>query len=407
MYSVVLETTPLLVLELDLHGHVTAINPAAAALAGLERDQLLGLPLARLLDPGSHAKATLLLERARAETVVRNWELDHLRPGTTPVLINYTVTTLHDASGAVCGFGMIGHDQSDNLVLTSRLAYANQQLEGALLDLEKAHAELQATQTRLVQSEKMRALGQMVAGMAHEVNNPAAFVINNLAHLARLLAPLKSLFDAYRPLRDRATAAEEAAIAAAEQATEITYLWNDLGDLVHESQQGMQRIHDIVLSLRSFARLDEAAWKQADLNACLDATLRMVRHRCVGRIRLVEEYGKIPQILCHPGELNQVFLNLLTNAIEAIPDTGTITVTTRATPAGVHVEVKDTGTGMDTATLERLGEPFFTTKPVGKGMGLGLSISTGIIERHHGRLQFDSRPGVGTTVIVEVPYEHS
>jgi two-component system, NtrC family, sensor kinase len=395
-----------LALVLDGAGRFVALNAAAEKLFGRPAAELLGQPFTTVLDPFSHEKAALMLARTLAEGRVTDWELDHLQGGGPPVLIGYTTTALRNSAGEAVGVGALGRDLTAHLDLTARLAHANQQLEGALLQLEKTHAQLKDAQTQLVQSEKMRSLGQLVAGVAHEINNPAAFVTNNLAHLARLVPALHALFDAYSALRSQATPQQATAIAAAETAAEMKYLWQDLPDLVKESQDGMERIRNIVLALRNFSRLDEAELKEADLNEGLASTLQLIRPLCKNRIEIIEDYSELPPVLCRPGELNQVFLNLLTNAVQAIEGSGRIWVRTRRQGKQIQVTIRDTGVGMEAATLAKLGEPFFTTKPVGAGVGLGLAIGFGIVQRHHGRLRFESQPGQGASAIVELPLSH-
>jgi PAS domain S-box-containing protein len=392
-----------IMLTLDCDGMFTSLNPAAERCFACSSVELLGRPFSTVLDPFSAEKAAMMIARTLSEGGVRDWELDHLQPAGPPILVGYTTAALRDEVGVVVGIGAIGHDLSAKLELTAQLAQTNQQLEGALLQLEKSHAALKATQAQLVQSEKMRALGQMVAGVAHEINNPAAFVANNLAQLAQLAPALRALFDAYLPLKALASSSDRAVIAAAEAAAGLDYLWQDLPDLIQESQDGITRIGDIVSSLRNFSRLDEAALKAADINAGLRSTLQIIRPLCHQGIVIVEAYGDLPSVLCRPGELNQVFLNLLTNAMQAIDGAGQIWVASVHEQDRITVTIRDSGGGMDAATQARLGEPFFTTKPVGAGTGLGLAVSLGIVERHGGRLRFESAPGSGTSAIVEIP----
>lgn len=397
------EQTSLLLLTLDPSGNITSMNPAAERLCGRSAAECVGQPFEILLDPFSHAKARLMLEYTFATGGVQDWELDHLQPGRAPILIGYTTSVLTGADGTTVGLAAIGRDLSQTLNLTARLAESNQQLEGALLQLEKTHAALKATQAQLVQSEKMRALGQLVAGVAHEMNTPLGFIGNNLAHLAHLVPAIQRLFEAYAALKASADPQQQAAITAAEREADLTYLWDDLRDVVAESQQGLERLSGIVQSLRTFVRLDEAQMKAADLNQGLASTVRIVRSLCRERIEIIEQYAPLPPILCHHGELNQVFLNLLTNATQAIPDKGQIWVSSAVRDQQIVVTVRDTGEGMSAATLARLGEPFFTTRPVGVGTGLGLAVSFGIIERHHGQLHFTSTPGEGTIATVTLP----
>jgi len=396
----------LAMLVLDRAGRILTLNQAAAQLAGYPPDDLVGKPFVDLLDPHSRDKGAAMLALAQAEGQALDWELDQARSSGGLVLVGYDATRLADATGHPSGMALIGHNLSAKMGLTAQMAQTNQQLEGALLQLEKAHTQLQAAQTQLVQSEKMRALGQMVAGVAHEINNPAAFVSNNLAHLERRLPAISALFAALAVLRPLANPEQLAAVQAAEQAAEVDYLWQDLPDLVHESQDGIERIRGIVLSLRNFSRLDEANTKLADLNEGLQSTLRLVRPLAAGRVEIVERYVPLPPLLCRPGELNQVFLNLLTNAMQSIAGEGQVWVTSAMTAAGITITIRDTGSGMTPDTLARLGEPFFTTKPVGAGTGLGLAVSLAIVAAHQGRVRFESELGRGTTAIVELPVSH-
>ncbi len=397
------EQIQIVMLTMSLDMSLTSLNPAAERLFARPASELLGRAFTTVLDPYSHAKGVLMLERTLADGCVTEWELDHIQPHGPPVLVGYTTTVLRNEAGEAIGLGAVGHDLTAKMELTAKLAETNQQFEGALLQLEKAHSQLKAAQTQLVQSEKMRSLGQMVAGVAHEINNPAGFVANNLTDLARRTPRLRALFDAYAPLKSNADSSQRAAIEQAETAAEIEYLWQDLPDLVKESQDGIERIRQIVLALRNFARLDEAVLKVSDINEGLRNTLRIIRPQCKDRITITEELGELPKTLCYPGELNQVFLNLLINAVQAIEGQGRIWVTSQYRHNVITVSIRDDGKGMDAVTLARLGEPFFTTKAVGSGTGLGLAICYGIVERHGGQLRFESASGRGTTAAVEIP----
>jgi two-component system, NtrC family, sensor kinase len=385
-FHLLLEQTPLVMLVLGLDGTILDLNHAAQRLPGLPASQLRGQPFRNLLDQYSHDKAALMLERVIQEDSVREWELVHLRAGELPVTVAYTATLLRAAGGEKVGVGLVGRELTPELEFAAQLSASNQLLESTIRQLERAHAELKATQAQLVHSEKMRALGQLVAGVAHEINNPLAFVANNLAHLAELLPVLRALHAAYVPLRSLAAPDQEQVIQAAEERVDSLALWQDLPDLLEESQDGARRIEEVVLTLRNFARLDEAQMKIADVDEGLRSTIRLIRPDCRGRIEIHERYCGEARMLCHPGELNQVFLNLLINAMQAIEGNGTIHITTEKQADTLMVTIRDSGTGMDAATLARAGEPFFTTKPAGEGSGLGLAVSYGIVRRHEGAL---------------------
>jgi two-component system, NtrC family, sensor kinase len=391
------------IISLDLDGRFTSLNPAAENLFARQASELIGQPFDTVLDQSSHEKADLMFQRVFENGQVDDWELDHARTGSVPFLVGYSASLLLDDDGQPFGIIAIGRDLSMQLDLTRQLAETNQNLEGALLKLEKTHAQLKATQVQLVQSEKMRSLGQMVAGVAHEINNPASYVANNLSHLERLLPAMQDLYKAQALLVPLADAPLQERIRQLENALGSEYLWDDLPNLVSESREGLERIRNIVLSLRSFSRLDTVEMLEADVQEGLRAAVRMVKALWKSSIDIQESYNNLPLVPCRPGELNQVFLNLLTNAAQAFEEAGTIWVTSRSYQNHVEISVRDNGIGMDAETLERLGEPFFTTRPVGSGTGLGLAVCFGIIDRHNGKLTFESQPGQGTTATIILP----
>jgi two-component system NtrC family sensor kinase len=364
-------------LALDAAGRLLGLNPAAERLLGRPAAELLGAPLADLVDAFSREKAALMLAQTLAEGAASDWELNHPRPGAPPALVTYHAWSYRTAPGAPPLVAAVGLPADAAVDLAAQLAVANQQLEGALLQLERAHAELKHAQAQLVRSEKLRALGQLVAGVAHEINTPLGFVANNLAFLAEQLPALAPALD-----------------DAARQ---------DIDDAVAESQDGIARIAAIVRALRGFARPDSPGRQSADLNAGLAATVRIARAAAQPNVTIVERYGDLPPVVCNPGEINQVLLNLLSNAAQAIDGPGTIVVETALAGDSVTIVVRDSGAGMDEQTLARIGEPFFTTRPVGSGTGLGIAISQGIARSHGGALTFASAPGQGTTATLTLP----
>lgn len=369
---------PYVVFLLDPAGVVLVGNAAAATLAGMSPAELQGRQFATLLDPFSIAKAKTMIEQTVHTGGVQHWELNHRRVGAPPLLLGYTTWPIRDECGAVVAIVALGLDLAPTVVLTAQLAEANQRLEVALKQLERAHNDLKTAQAQLVQSEKMRSLGQLVAGVAHEINTPLGYVTNNLAFLTERLPALRR-----DPTDDLG--------------------WQDVTDAIAESRIGIDRIAAIVRALRVFARPADAEPVAADLNEGLASTVRMVRAVSGPRIVIQEEYGILPPLLCHPSELNQVFLNLLLNAVHACHDAGVVTVRTASDGAAITVTISDTGSGMDAATLARIGEPFFTMWPDGSGTGLGLTISREIVERHRGQMLFESSPERGTTVTVRLP----
>jgi signal transduction histidine kinase len=274
--------------------------------------------------------------------------------------------------------------------------------------LARQNQELRETQAALIQSEKLASLGQLAAGMAHEINNPLAYVMNNLAVLRRDMQATLEVLNTYRKgCENLASLAQDLVAEAArmEEAIDLPYIQKNFGRDFEAALQGLQRVRDIVGNLRDFARLDEADFKAVDLNVALTSTLEMARYEIRQKdIQVDTQFQTLPLVHCHPSKLNQVFLNLLMNAVQASPSGAVITLRTHApSEEMVEVEVEDQGHGIRAAHMPHLFEPFFTTKPVGQGMGLGLSVSYGIIRDHGGTIEVDSTPGHGARFRVRIP----
>ncbi len=265
----------------------------------------------------------------------------------------------------------------------TQLQQANETLEQGIAertrDLSKALEDLRLQQTHLIQSEKMASLGQLVAGIAHEINTPLGYARGNVQTVREVLASLGSAQGA---------------------ATE------SLGDadvLLGDAEYGLERITELVLSLKDFSRIDRSRTEPFNVNDCLEAALKICHNQLKDRIEVKRDYGALPAIPCAPSQLNQVFLNLITNALQAIDGTGTISISTRYQGTRVEVRIGDTGCGISPDVQAHIFEPFFTTKPVGKGTGLGLSIVYRIIEDHGGSIGVSSSPGVGTEFSISLP----
>jgi signal transduction histidine kinase len=283
---------------------------------------------------------------------------------------------------------------------TARIYKKN--LECQNIELANRKAQLERLQAQLVQTEKMASLGQLSAGIAHELNNPAGFVYGNMDLLQGYIAELVKLFDAYNQV---ALPAEAAALVSSLK-TEIGYerLMSDLGPIISDCREGAQRICDVVKNLRLFSRLDEAEFKSININEGIDSTIRLLSsYYSSGRIVLRRDYAELPLVNCYAGQLNQVWMNLLVNAAQAVGDQGEVTISSRLEDNSVAVAISDTGCGIPEDKLSKIFDPFFTTKPVGEGTGLGLSISYGIVERHGGTINVLTQVGKGTTFTVTIP----
>ena len=271
----------------------------------------------------------------------------------------------------------------------------------------RAHQELKQAQSKMVQTAKLAGLGEMVAGVAHEINNPLSFVSNNVAVMQRDLGEVTQLLAMYRDAEALILPVEPSTVETIQNfrdQMDMDYTLENMPGLLNRTRDGLRRIQQIVKDLRLFARLDESDLNEVDLNAGMESTLNIVAgHAKKKQIRLKIQSTPLPLVTCYPAKINQVVLNLVSNAIDASPEDGTVTVRTAVEALGVRIEVEDNGTGIEPAVRDKIFDPFFTTKPIGVGTGLGLSISYGIIQDHGGTIEVDSEVGVGTTFRIHLP----
>ena len=272
------------------------------------------------------------------------------------------------------------------------------------LRLNEALAELKHSQAKVLHQEKMASIGQLAAGVAHEINNPIGFINSNLSTLGKYLSRLSGFLAVQSGCIAAGAPPDLVESVRRQQANlKIDYIVKDLEDLVRESLEGAERVRSIVADLKSFSRVDQSEYKQADLNECLRSTINIVWNEIKYKATLKKELGEIPRTRCYPQQMNQVFMNLLVNAAHAIEDQGIITVRSWEEDGYVCFSVADTGQGIPEANLNRIFEPFFTTKEVGKGTGLGLSITYDIVKKHKGEITVRSEPGKGTVFTVRIP----
>jgi two-component system, NtrC family, sensor kinase len=286
---------------------------------------------------------------------------------------------------------------------TAELVTANATLEDEKARQQELIDKLGAAQSQLLQAEKMASVGVLAAGVAHEINNPIAFVNTNMGTLQVYARGLLKLLDAYEELEGTLPPDARERLEQLKHEVDAQYLREDIGDLLSESLEGLERVKNIVQDLKDFSHVSESDRQWASLERGLDSTLNLVANDIKYKAEVVKEYAGIPQIECLPSQLNQVFMNLLMNAGHAIAEKGRITIRTGYDDAQVWVEVQDTGHGIKPENLGRIFEPFFTTKPVGKGTGLGLSLSYGIVNKHGGTIVVTSEVGQGTAFRVTLP----
>ena len=299
--------------------------------------------------------------------------------------------------------------REQNIILETKVKDRTEDLQATNLELNNALTDLKDAQTRLVEKEKMASLGQLTAGIAHEINNPINFVTSNIKPLKLDIADLKDLLNRYDSLGGTADIpAALADIALFKKEIDIDYIHEEISSLIKGIEDGAARTAEIVKGLRTFSRLDESDVKSVDIHEGLDSTLVLLRNGIPPYVNIVKDYAGLPKIECYAGKINQVFMNILSNALNAIKSkkehhNESISIKTRQEEGFIVITIRDTGTGMSEAVREKIFDPFFTTKDVGEGTGLGLSIVFSIIEKHRGKIIVNSAPGEGAEFIIYLP----
>jgi two-component system NtrC family sensor kinase len=332
---------------------------------------------------------------------------EHVLPSGDTLYVQVIKTPLYDPSGKIIGIQGIFWDVTERKRAEEQLQAKNLLLEELARKERQSYQALKQAQSRLVQTEKLAGLGQMVAGVAHEINNPLSFVNNNVAVLQRDLRELRELLGMYLQADAVLVAAQPELferIKAFRNRIDIDYTLNNLDGLIQRTRDGLSRIQQIVKDLRVFARLDEGELNEVDLNEGIASTVNIIQgHAKKKGIKIETDLGPLPPVTCFPAKINQVIMNLLTNAIDACDEGDKVTVRSRADDQAVQIDVIDAGRGIDPAIRNRIFDPFFTTKPVGVGTGLGLSISYGIVQDHGGTIEVDSTPGEGSRFSIRLP----
>jgi PAS domain S-box-containing protein len=433
-------------------------NKACAALTGVSADQVVGTNrqwtpfypaprpvMADLVIDGALVEGFEAVYKNSikySETIEGAVETEDFFPhfGEGGRWLYFTAAPLHDGNGAIVGAIETLQDVTErrlaelalrdaqagleNLVAkrTRQLAEANvalerditrrQQIEAELIErndeLSALNAELSEAREQLIQSEKLASIGQLAAGVAHEINNPIGYVHSNIGTLEGYLGDLFRVLDAYQAVDGALTSCDAEMVRALCKEIDLDFLRHDIPQLMQESKEGISRVKKIVQDLKDFSHVDASQeFVLADLHAGIDSTLNIVANEIKYKADVVKEYGNIPEVECLPSQINQVVMNLCVNAVHAMgPARGTITIRTGCADDKVWIEVADNGSGIPPEVLGRIFDPFFTTKPVGKGTGLGLSLSHGIVQKHGGRLEVDSELGKGTIFRITLPIRH-
>ncbi|GEM_PF-3669481 len=315
----------------------------------------------------------------------------------TQMLYSLAAVVLLTLSSTIIGVWVVRRYSNEQQIIEARLRQEKEEQEQLVQQLQDAQAQL-------LQSEKLASIGQLAAGVAHEINNPVGYINSNIGSLQRALDDLFRLLDLYERAEEKLSDEQtRQQIQALKQEVDLEFLKEDLKELISESQEGVGRVKRIVQDLKEFAHMEENEWQWADLHQGLNSTLNIVNNELKYRAEVVKDYGDIPEVECLISQLNQVFMNLLVNAAHAIEQQGVITIRTGREGDHVWISVADNGKGMDAATQKKIFDPFFTTKAVGKGTGLGLSLSYTIIQRHNGSISVKSEPGKGSTFCIRLP----
>lgn len=297
----------------------------------------------------------------------------------------------------------LSYQQEEILIKSAELEKVNKTLKDEKKKVEDAFEEIKRTQAQLVQSEKMASLGVLTAGIAHEINNPINFVNSGIGGLRSLLGEVSRIFREYDHLQDLQEQEKLNKIEELSKTTNLKEITTGFNELTKNIEAGIKRTSEIIRGLNTFSRADNDDVRETSINDNLDITLLMLRSQYKNKVEIEKDYGDIPPVECYPGRINQVFMNVVANAIQSIDDTGKVIISTRKLNGHVSVTISDTGSGIDPDKIDEIFTPFYTTKQVGKGTGLGLSISYAIIEQHSGKISVNSQKGKGTSFTIDLP----
>jgi PAS domain S-box-containing protein len=397
------------IIMLDENGAVSFWNAAAETIFGYRSDEILGKYMHQLCAPERFHKYYLaglsrLVTTGKGSPVGTTVELVAIRKGGEEFPVEVSLSSIrHKDHWLAIG---IARDISERKQAEQKVKNYVEELTRANAELHDLNAKLAQAQNQLVQSEKMASIGMLAAGVAHEINNPIGFIKSNTQTLGRYVDELLQVVNAYEQVQAQLPqhAALFAELNRIKEQIEFEYKKRDILALLSESNQGLERVTKIVHNLKDFSHMEsQEKWAVDDIHKGMESTLNVIWNELKYTCEVKREYGVLPPVECVLSQLNQVFMNLLVNASQAIETKGTITIRTGAAEDQVWIEISDTGKGIPVENLKSIFDPFFTTKPVGKGTGLGLSVSYNIIQKHHGRIEVESEMGKGSTFRVWLP----
>jgi len=390
---------------IDRDYNIEMINDSGLVLLGKSKEEVIGEKCYQIMhgknSPEEHCPFRESLKTKKPSSIEIYEDLfgKHFSVKSSPIF---------DENGEIIKFVDLIRDITKNKRAEDVLTKNKEKLEQAL-------KELKNTQAQIVQSEKMASIGQLAAGVAHEINNPSGFVSSNLKTLMDYQNDLNRLIKEYRKLitdfKDSisdnnlspAISEQIEKIATLETEVDIDFVQEDIQDLIQDCREGTERIKKIVIDLKDFAHPGEDKLQFADINSGMESTLNVVNNELKYKARLTKDFGVLPDVKCYPQQLNQVFMNILVNAVQAIEKQGEINIKTRHVDGHVEIAISDTGSGISEENLNKIFDPFFTTKDVGKGTGLGMNIAYNIINKHNGTIDVESKVGEGTTFMIRIP----
>ena len=401
----ILDIAPEAIIVFNSEQCITVFNRGAESIFGYRVDEVIGKPLEMLISENFHVAHPHLISAFGVE------DADTFAMGTRSELIGLR----KDGSEFPAGVSVSKIGTGDGNTFTVIIRDLTKQKESEELlqrkqeEQEALIVKLRDAQEQLLQSEKMASIGQLAAGVAHEINNPVGYINSNLSTLQNYLTDLFDIVQMYQSYESIFSEHEEISklIKQVEEDKDLEFLKTDVPELLNESLEGVVRVKQIVQDLKNFSHVDDVEWHMSDLHKGIDSTINVAHNELKYKADVVKVYGELPEIECIISQINQVIMNLLVNAAHAIEEHGTITIRTGVEGEGVWIEIEDTGKGMDDDIKKRVFDPFFTTKPVGSGTGLGLSLSYGIIQKHNGTITVNSEVGKGSTFHIWLPIKHT
>ncbi len=405
-----IDQSPVAVMMTEIDGTITYVNAAFVRNSGYSEEEILGRTPSVLRSPATEDATYAELWRTILSGQDWNGTLCNRRKDERLYWERSTITPIVDRNGTLQRFVAIKEDITDQVFQEQERAKLEQQLRERNEELESTVAMLKQTQGTLVQSEKLASIGQLTAGIAHEINNPLAFVASNLNRFGEYFADVLGLLQSWRdlavPLAGSAEYADRVGrLQAEEQRIDLAFLIEDFQRLMAHTQSGTGRIKTIVEQLRGFTHLSGDGCVDSDINAALEETVTITWNEIKYKATVKRDLAVLPPVHCNIGEIKQVLVNLVVNAAHAIDEKGLITLRTRAEDNAVAISVEDTGHGIPVSSMKKIFDPFFTTKPVGKGTGLGLWISNTIVRKHNGTISVESEVGKGTVFTVHLPLQ--